>query len=58
MMQTPIAIAMTPSFEAQLPNQLRPNPKLKTYILVNLPKLFRIYYDQSTLDKEIALYGE
>jgi hypothetical protein len=53
-----IAIAMSPSLKSQLPNHMRPNPELRTYVLVSLPEPFRIYYDQSTLDKEIVLYGD
>ncbi len=61
----PIAIAMTPQFKDELLNSGTCKTQIggisytgvRLYLLDNLPKPYRIYYNQQSLTKDIALYS-
>jgi hypothetical protein len=60
-----IAVAMTPLFRSQLPigtmrggaGIIQAYSGLRTYIWNDLPEPYRIYYNQTILDRDIALYN-
>jgi hypothetical protein len=58
-----IAVAMTPLFRSRLPisHEFKACTGLysgvRTYIWNDLPEPYRIYYNQTILDRDIALYN-
>jgi len=62
----PIAIAMTTQFKNELLNSGKCKSQvggtvltgLRLYLLDNLPEPYRIYYNQQSLTKDIALYSQ